>query len=112
MWDDAIEVTLPPNHKGDANMQRSSIVIGVALATAVAGFANTAAQAQDACQRLWVARNSIYKAAGYCFKTQRAIGYFGNGGCLYDREGDLPLSPGDQARISEIQAQERAYGCR
>jgi YARHG domain-containing protein len=93
-------------------MQRSSIAIGVALATAVAGFAATSAQAQDACQRLWVARNSIYKAAGYCFKTPRAIGYFGNGGCQYDREGDLPLSRDDRARINEIQAQERAYGCR
>jgi YARHG domain len=93
-------------------MQRSSIAIGIALATAVATFAATSAHAQDACQRLWVARNSIYKAAGYCFKTQRAIGYFGNGGCLYDREGDLPLSRDDRARINEIQAQERNYGCR
>jgi hypothetical protein len=92
-------------------MQRSSIVISVALATAVAGFAATSAQAQDVCQQLWVARNSIYKAAGYCFKTQRAIGYFGNGGCIYDREGDVPLSRGDRARINDIQAQERRYGC-
>jgi hypothetical protein len=26
---------------------------------------------------LWVERNSYYKEAGYCFKTTRAISYFG-----------------------------------
>jgi hypothetical protein len=63
------------------------------------------------CDQLWVARNSIYKARGYCFKTQRAIGYFGNGGCSYQNEGDIPFSSGERAQIAQIQAQERAKGC-
>jgi hypothetical protein len=66
----------------------------------------------DACSRLWVQRNSIYKANGYCFKTQRAISYFGNAGCEYDYEGDVPLSRSERARIARIQAEERALGCR
>jgi hypothetical protein len=70
------------------------------------------ASAQDACQSLWVARNSIYRSAGYCFKTARAIRYFGNSGCSYDNEADLPLSRGQQARVQRIIAEERAYGCR
>lgn len=77
------------------------------------GLAVSAANAQDgACFRLWVARNSIYKANGYCFKTDRAISYFGNAGCVYDYEGDIPLSRYDRARIARIQAQERDLGCR
>ena len=63
------------------------------------------------CNQLWVARNSIYKARGYCFKTQRAIGYFGNGGCIYQNEGDIPFSSGERAQIAQIQSQERAMGC-
>ena len=63
------------------------------------------------CQQLWVARNTIYKARGYCFKTQRAISYFGNGGCVYQNEGDIPFSAAERAQIAEYQAQERAMGC-
>jgi hypothetical protein len=59
-----------------------------------------------------VTRNSIYKERGYCFKTQRAISYFGNAGCRYDAEEDVPLSPKERVRVRDIRAQERSYGCR
>jgi len=36
------------------------------------------------CDQLWFGRNSIFKVAGYCFKTPRAIAAFGNAGCLSD----------------------------
>jgi hypothetical protein len=80
------------------------------LSLLVFGLAGTA-QAQDVCAQLWVERNSIYKAYGYCFKTARAIRYFGNAGCVYDREGDIPLSRADRARIQAIRSQERRLGC-
>jgi len=76
------------------------------------GFAVSSANAQDACFRLWVARNSIYKDNGFCFKTERGISYFGNAGCMYNYEGDIPMSPYDRARIARIQAEERELGCR
>jgi hypothetical protein len=76
------------------------------------GFVVSAANAQEgACFRLWVARNSIYKANGFCFKTDRAISYFGNAGCRYNYEGDVPMSRYDRARIARIQAEERDLGC-
>jgi hypothetical protein len=34
----------------------------------------------------------IFKAARYCFKTQRAIQEFGNAGCQYDDLTSVPLS--------------------
>jgi hypothetical protein len=82
--------------------------IGFALAAAMLA---TPVFAQGACQRLWVERNSIYKAAGYCFNTQRGIRYFGNAGCSYDDVRQVPLSAYDRARIADIVAQERAMGC-
>jgi hypothetical protein len=91
-------------------MRRISIHIA-ALGLLAIGAAS-AAKAQDVCGQLWVERNSIYKDYGYCFKTARAIGYFGNGGCVYQREGDIPMRRADRARINQIVAQERAYGCR
>ena len=83
------------------------------LAAAVFGTSVVApppANAQS-CQDLWVERNSYYKEGGYCFKTPRAISYFGNAGCRYDDERDVPLSPGIRARIEEIKRQERRFGC-
>jgi len=70
----------------------------------------SAANAQT-CNDLWVERNSYYKDAGYCFKTARAIAYFGNAGCQYDNEAALPLSRGVRARIGEIVRLEARYGC-
>jgi hypothetical protein len=67
--------------------------------------------AQSHCTTLWVERNSYYKEAGYCFKTSRAISYFGNAGCRYDNESAVPLSKAAQNRIAEIVRQEKALGC-
>jgi hypothetical protein len=63
------------------------------------------------CDQLWVARNSIYKARGYCFKTNRAIQHFGNGGCSVQSESDIPLSQAERTLIAQYVAQERAQGC-
>ena len=65
------------------------------------------AQAQGVCHALWYDRNSIYAEAGYCFQTARAIEHFGRG-CVppYGR-----LTPGQQRRVNQIQAEEDARGC-
>ena len=81
------------------------------LLVTAATLAAVAPAYAESCHELWTERNSYYKRAGYCFKTRRAIDYFGNGGCMYDSEGDLPLSPGERRRIAEITRLERASGC-
>ena len=89
------------------------IVRAFALAALVAVpvLTTSAVQAQS-CGELWYARNSIYKQAGYCFKTARAIRAFGNAGCMYDSEYSLPLSSQQRWRIDQIVSAERSMGCR
>lgn len=73
--------------------------------------AATPAAAAFPCDALWGERNAIYKDAGYCFRTERAIRAFGNAGCRYDDLADVPLSARQRADIADIQRQERANGC-
>ena len=82
-----------------------------ALAVAVGGVGLISTASAQSCQDLWVERNSYYKQAGYCFKTSRAISYFGNGGCIYDIEASVPLPRDIRARIAEITRIERRSGC-
>ena len=83
----------------------------LALLVVVPVLVASDAQAQS-CGDLWYARNSIYKQAGYCFKTARAIRTFGNAGCSYDSEYSLPLSSRQRWRIDQIVSAERSMGCR
>jgi YARHG domain len=92
-------------------MRRLPAAIALCLCTATAiAFAGTA-YAQT-CGQLWFERNAIYKGAGYCFKTPRAISAFGNAGCLYDVEANVPLSPAQRERIAYLTHLERVHGCR
>jgi hypothetical protein len=63
------------------------------------------------CAELWVMRNQIYKNAGYCFKTAKAIKYFGNAGCRFDDEDDVPLSKNQRRIISDIEKSQIRQGC-
>ena len=63
------------------------------------------------CDELWEARNEIYKNAGYCFKTSKAIRRFGNAGCVHDDMHDVPLTFNQRKTVEAIQRQERSYRC-
>ncbi|RDJ21290.1 YARHG domain-containing protein [Bosea caraganae] len=90
-------------------MLRKSLIIMAFLTLAGAG---ASAQSRAAtCDGLWAARNEIYKAQGYCFRTQRAIAAFGNAGCQYDAIEDVPLSANDRRTINDIVRQERDLRC-
>jgi hypothetical protein len=80
---------------------------GLAATTLAASVSLASAQA---CESLWYQRNSIYKGAGYCFKTPRGREAFGNARCAYG-EGTVPLSDRQRARIAAIKRQERRLGC-
>jgi hypothetical protein len=63
------------------------------------------------CHELWYWRNSIFKGAGYCFGSPRAIRAFGNAGCQYDDERDVPLSERQRQTIKEIRVLEAEKRC-
>jgi hypothetical protein len=96
----------------EETMRSATALAAIGLAGACLGLAASVAPARaDVCFDLWVQRNSIYKAYGYCFKTPRAISYFGNAGCQYDYEGDIPMSRTDRNTVAAIKKRERALGC-
>ncbi|TGD98062.1 YARHG domain-containing protein [Methylobacterium nonmethylotrophicum] len=74
-------------------------------------LSGTASGLAQSCDEFWYQRNMIYKEAGYCFKTARAIRNFGNAGCRYDDAADLPLSARDRAEVASIRSMERAMNC-
>ena len=86
--------------------------IAFAAALAVSGAALLPAPARaETCEDLWYARNEIYKAQGYCFRTARGIRAFGNAGCQYDDVGDVPLSASQRRVIADIAREDRARRC-
>jgi hypothetical protein len=85
-------------------MKTTTIAALLLLAGATPGLAQS-------CDEFWYQRNMIYKEAGYCFKTANAIRNFGNAGCKYDNQADVPLSARERAEIAQIQSMERAMRC-
>ncbi len=64
------------------------------------------------CSALWEVRNAIYAQNGYCFKTERAINFFGNDQCYIDEQADVRLNTYERANIATIVNAESAKGCR
>jgi YARHG domain len=63
------------------------------------------------CEQLWLARNRLFKEAGYCFKTPRAIAAFGNAGCLYDDVSAVHLPAEKRSFVEAILRAERLKAC-
>ncbi len=91
---------------------RSRLLMFVgAVSVAAAGTVMAVPAHAGVCSDLWVQRNAIYKANGYCFKTRKAINYFGNAGCLYDNAATMPMSGADKGRVLAIKKREKQLGC-
>jgi hypothetical protein len=63
------------------------------------------------CDQLWTVRNGIFAAHSYCFQTQRGIDEFGNSGCRYSDQSEVPLNDYERANIKIIQSIEKRRGC-
>ena len=90
-------------------------VLFLTPAQAELGSENTVGSSTDlaslSCNQLWYQRNRIFKAARYCFRTQRAIATFGNAGCSYDNIPDVPLPDRDRQLVNAMQVAERTKRC-
>lgn len=82
-----------------------------ALATVMLLTLVGAAHAQS-CGELRFERNKVFKRAGYCFHTSDMIRAFGNAGCMYDNEAEVPLSDEGRQEVAEIVRMEREARCR
>ena len=88
--------------------------VALGLAAGLGAIASSAqAMPVDAlsCKQLWVKRNQIYKANGYCFKTSKARSYFGNAGCYIDDMNDVTLSKSEMNRVLTYKHWEEVNGC-
>ncbi len=66
---------------------------------------------QLGCDQLWTARNGIYHARGFCFKTDRGRQEFGNENCSFDDEAQVPLNDYERANVKLIRSIELRRGC-
>ncbi len=81
-----------------------------AAAVAVGVIVPSAAMAaQPSCYDLWYARNAIYDAKGYCFKTDLARDVFDNSDCWTEAP---KLTKKELAAIEAIKAEEKARHCK
>jgi hypothetical protein len=95
-----------------ALIRSPALLVLLGLVSAGIGLAAGIAPARaDTCFDLWVQRNSIYKSYGYCFKSTKAINYFGNAGCMYHNEGSIPMSHADRSTVLAIKRTEKSLGC-
>ena len=63
------------------------------------------------CDILWQMQNGIFKENGYCFRTDRAIAFFGNAGCFVADAGAVKLNEFERANIATIQSVVKIKGC-
>jgi len=83
-------------------------IAAVSSAFAIPSTAAAQNYAAMSCGDLWYARNAIYAAKGYCFKTQRARNVFGR--ACFPPYGQL--TPYEEREVARIQQWEVRKGCR
>lgn len=64
------------------------------------------------CEKLWVARNTIWRNHKYCFSTPRGINYFSNNGCFRNaKQAHRVMSKKNRAAVKALLKRERVLGC-
>lgn len=102
-----VNIVLPSGQTGWV----SARYVGCCRTVGSAPNAPVAPAASSSCDDLWYQRNAMFKAAGYCFRSPRGIQTFGNAGCQYDDEADVPLSARQREQVAQIRVTERRLGC-
>jgi hypothetical protein len=102
-----VNIQLPSGQTGWV----SARYVGCCRTAEAAPSVQSAPVASSSCDDLWYERNAAFKAAGYCFRTSRGIRTFGNAGCQFDDEADVPLSARQREQVAQIRTAERRLGC-
>ncbi|WP_176085788.1 caspase family protein [Martelella sp. HB161492] len=70
------------------------------------------AAAEDQCQSLWLARNTLFDKYGYCFTSARGKAAFSNADCIAGvTAANAPLTVAERAEVARIAALEKSFGC-
>ena len=86
----------------------TTLALGIGFSIISGGNASYAQDPQSmSCDELWYARNQIYAAEGYCFRTRRAQAVFGTS-CIspYGR-----LKPNEERQVNILQSWEHMRRC-
>lgn len=102
-----VKIRLPSGQTGWV----SSRFVGCCKTVVSGSSAAPIPQSGPTCDDLWAERNAVFKGAGYCFRSQRGIQAFGNAGCQFDNEADVPLSARQREQVAQVRATERRLGC-
>ena len=95
---------------------KSALILAIAAAASLsstlvpARAGDVQGDAYD-CNELWVMRNQIYKDNGLCFKSTKAVTYFGNGGCSHGSLSELSLSNQEHSVLKDIKKSEARQSC-
>ena len=84
-------------------------LLAAAAATLVLSLPGVAMAAKPSCYDLWYARNAIYDAKGYCFKTELAQDVFDNDDCWTNAP---KLTKKELALIEAIKDEEEDRHCK
>ncbi|MEL6374249.1 MAG: YARHG domain-containing protein [Pseudomonadota bacterium] len=85
-----------------------SLIAAAVIAVSTLTMTPTTAHAQS-CYDLWFARNAIFNAYGFCFRTRLGRRVFNNADCF---TRNPRLSRADARRVTRIRRIERRRGCR
>jgi hypothetical protein len=96
---------------GNFGLMRAFLTALTAAMTVLGALSAGQAQSVAECQQLWLQRNQIFKNRGYCFRTQAAVSYFGNAGCIYTNQSAVPLAASERSYIQQIAAREKSLRC-
>jgi hypothetical protein len=99
-----------PNEMPEEDQRTRSMWTAVAALAGAATLEVSAASPRIA-ERRGVERNTYYKQADYCVRSQQAIRYFGNTGCYIHGEARIRFALHIRRRIDELLRLERVPGC-
>jgi hypothetical protein len=101
--------SIQTNPSGGYRKMRRFLLVTAVIA---ASFSATTIPARaekdsDKCHNAWEDRNSVYYRKNYCFKTAKALNWFGANAS--DCKAKVTLTPSDEAIIKEAKRREARY---
>jgi hypothetical protein len=89
-------------------MMRTMTITAVIMASfSATTFSARAEKDSDKCHNAWEDRNSVYFRKNYCFKTSKALNWFGQNAS--DCRSNVTLTPSEEEIVKEAKKREGKY---